>query len=134
MSVFMPVPYCFDYCSMRCSLKSGSKIVLWFILYFPGSSLGVSHFPRSLVEEAVHCSPEHTCTLLLCVHTSMHAQSLSCVHLFVTLWPVAHQAPLSMEFFRQEYWRGLPFPSPGDVPDPGIEPSSPVLAGTFFYH
>ena len=40
---------------------------------------------------------------------------------------VAHQAPLSMEFSRQEYWSGLPFPSPGDLPDPGIEPGSPAL-------
>ena len=42
--------------------------------------------------------------------------------LFVTPWTVARQAPLSMEFSRQEYWSGLPFPSPGDLPDPGIEP------------
>ena len=56
---------------------------------------------------------------------------LSCVQLFATPWTVAHQAPLSMEFFRQEYWSGLPFPSPGDLPDPGIEPmslASPALA------
>ena len=45
----------------------------------------------------------------------------SCLTL-VTLWTVAHQASLSMEFFRQEYWRGLPFPSPGDLSDPGIKP------------
>ena len=43
------------------------------------------------------------------------------------LWSVAHQAPLSMGFYRQEYWSGLPFPSPGDLPDPGIEPRSPAL-------
>ena len=42
-------------------------------------------------------------------------------------WTVAHQAPLSMGFSRQEYWSGLPFPSPGDLPDPGIEPRSPTL-------
>ena len=58
--------------------------------------------------------------------------SLSHVQLIVTPWTVACQAPLSMEFFRQEYWSGLPFPSPGDLPDPGIEPMSPVLAGGFF--
>ena len=52
---------------------------------------------------------------------------LSCVQLFVTPWTVAHQAPPSMEFSRQEYWSGLPFPSPGDLPDPGIEPGSPAL-------
>ena len=40
---------------------------------------------------------------------------------------VAHQSPLSMEFSRQEYWSGLPFPTPGDLPDPGIEPGSPAL-------
>ena len=44
----------------------------------------------------------------------------------------AHQAPLSMGFFRQEYWSGLPFPYPGDLPDPGIEPRSPALQGRFF--
>ena len=42
-------------------------------------------------------------------------------------WTVAHQAPLSMEIFRQEQWSGLPFPSPGDLPNPGIEPGSPAL-------
>ena len=50
---------------------------------------------------------------------------------FVTPWTVAHQTPLSMGFLRQEYWSGLPFPSPGDLPDPGIEPASPGLAGGF---
>ena len=51
---------------------------------------------------------------------------LSHVQLFVTPWSVAYQVPLSMEFSRQEYWGGLPFPSPGDLPDPGIKPMSPV--------
>ena len=45
----------------------------------------------------------------------------------VTPWTVAHQTPLSMAFFRQEYWSGLPFPSPGDLPNPGIKPRSPAL-------
>ena len=63
---------------------------------------------------------------------------LSCfsrVRLCVTLWTVACQAPLSMEFSRQEYWGGLPFPPPGDLPDSGTEPASltsPTLAGGFF--
>ena len=52
---------------------------------------------------------------------------LSHIQLFATPWTVACQAPLSMEFSRQEYWSGLPFPSPGDLPDPGIEPGSPTL-------
>ena len=51
---------------------------------------------------------------------------LSRVQLFATLWSVAHQTPLSMGFFRQEYWSGLPFPSPGDLPNPRTEPKSPV--------
>ena len=51
---------------------------------------------------------------------------LSCVRLFVTPWTVAYQASLSMGFSRQEYWSELPFPSPGDLPDPGIEPGSPA--------
>ena len=53
--------------------------------------------------------------------------SLSRVQLFVTPWTVAYQAPMSMGFSRQESWSGLPFPSPGDLPDPGIEPGFPAL-------
>ena len=52
---------------------------------------------------------------------------LSRVRLFATPWTVAHQAPKSMEFSRQKYWSGLPFPSPGDLPNPGIEPGFPAL-------
>ena len=54
-------------------------------------------------------------------------KSLSRVRLFATPWTVAHQAPLSMGFSRQEYWSGLPFPSPGDLPNPRIELRSPAL-------
>ena len=54
-------------------------------------------------------------------------KSLSRVRLFATPWTVAHQAPSPMEFSRQEYWSGLPYPSPGNLPDPGIEPRSPAL-------
>ena len=53
--------------------------------------------------------------------------SLSVVSDFVTPWTVAHQTPLSIEFFRQEYWSGLPCPPPGDLPNPGIEHRSPTL-------
>ena len=63
------------------------------------------------------------------------AQLLSCVWPFATPRTVAHQAPLSKEFSRQEYWSGFPFPPPGNLPDPGIEPTSlvsPALAGGFF--
>ena len=53
--------------------------------------------------------------------------SLSCARLFVTPWTVAHQAPLSMEFSKQEFCSWLPFPSPGDLPDSEVEPGSPAL-------
>ena len=75
----------------------------------------------------VACVCVHVC---VCVHA--RAQSFSCAQLFATPWTVAHQAPLSMGFSRQEYWSGLPFPPPGDLPHPGIEPASPVLADGFF--
>ena len=70
--------------------------------------------------------------VLLC-HAMLSHFSLVC--LFVTPWTVARQAPLSMGFSRQEYWNGLQFPSPEDLPNPGIEPAplvSPALAGVFF--
>ena len=60
---------------------------------------------------------------------------LSCVQFFATLWTVAHQGSLSMDFSREEYWSGLPFPTPGDLPDPGIQTMtlvSSALAGGFF--
>ena len=75
--------------------------------------------------------------MCLCIHETC-ACMLShfiCVRIFVTLWTVAHQVALFMGFSRQEYWSGLPFPSPGDLPDPGIEPPSLIssaLAGSFF--
>ena len=59
-------------------------------------------------------------------------QLLSHVRLFSTPWTIVHQAPSSMGFPRQEYWSGLPFPCPGDLPKPGIEPWSPTLQADFF--
>ena len=66
--------------------------------------------------------PEQACML----------SHFSYVQLFATPWTAAHQALLSREFSRQEYWSGMPFLPPGDLPDPGIEPVSPALAGGFF--
>ena len=60
-------------------------------------------------------------------HACLSAQSI-----FATPWTVAHKTPLSMGFSRQEYWSGLPFPSPGDLPHPGTEPAFPALAYRFF--
>ena len=57
----------------------------------------------------------------------VECRSLSHVQVFVAPWTVAGQAPLSMEFSRQEYWSGLPFPSAGDPPNPGTESETPVL-------
>ena len=74
-------------------------------------------------------SPEEQfCLQLLCVC----AQLLSNVQFFAIPWTVACQAPLTMEFSRKEYWSWLPFPIPGDFPDPGIKPPSPALTGGFF--
>ena len=61
-----------------------------------------------------------------CMRACLLAQSLSCARLFATLWTVARQAPLSMGLSRQECWSGLPFSPPGDLPDPGVKPASPV--------
>ena len=66
------------------------------------------------------------CKCLLFFHFNS-VQSLSRIRLFATPWTIAYQAPQSMEFSRQEYWSGLPFPSPGDLPNTGIEPRSPAL-------
>ena len=73
--------------------------------------------------------------MCVCVCARVRAQLLNHVQLFATLWTVACQAPLSMVFFRQEYWSGSPFPPPGDLPNPGMEPeslTSPALADELF--
>ena len=70
--------------------------------------------------------------ILYRLNMNVNVKSLSCVRLLATPWTVAYQAPLSLGFSRQEYWSGLPFPSPGDLPDPGIEPWSPALQADAF--
>ena len=90
------------------------------------AALGLSHAHRIF---DLPCDP----VWVLCVCVCLYMFSL--LQLFVTPWTVAHQAPLSMEFSRQEYWSRVSFPSPGVLPDPGIEPMSsvsPALAGRFF--
>ena len=64
----------------------------------------------------------------------LHTQSLSRIPLFVTPWTVAHQAPLSMGLPQQEYWNGLPFPPPGDLPHPRIEPGASYIGRWILYH
>ena len=100
-----------------CELRHG-RGWLWkelegldYILYLQGgSSLICSHGDLGVTQPA---SPK--------------VKLLSCFQIFATLWTAANQAPPSMGFSRQEYWRGLPFPPPGDLPDPGIKPVSPAL-------
>ena len=65
---------------------------------------------------------------------NLKVKSLSCVRLFATPWTVAFQAPLSMDFSRQGSWSGLSFPFPGDLPNPGIEPTHPLLGRWILYH
>ena len=96
------------------------------------SQASLSHIqPTS--SESEKCNPTSTLIkvpVLMLQFSSV--QLLSRVRLFVTPWTVACQAPVSMEFPRQEYWRGLPFPSPGDLSDPGVELLSLALTGRFF--
>ena len=114
----------------------------------PGQNSGVGSL--SLLQESnqclLHCrwtlyqwsyqgSPICIC-MYMYIHTHTHTHIyiaacvlsfFSCVRLFVTLWIIASQAPLSMGFSRQEYWNRFPFPSPGELPKPGIQPRSPTL-------
>ena len=66
-------------------------------------------------------------SIFILIPKKVKVKSLSCVRLLVTPWTVGYQASASMGFSRQKYWSGLPFPSPGDLPNPGIEPRSPAL-------
>ena len=89
-------------------------------------SFSLSQHPDALKILAVMRNVQ-TAFQKLASEVKMKGKLLSHVRLFVTPWAVAHQAPPSMGFSRQEYWSGLPFPSPGDLPDLGIEPRSPTL-------
>ena len=100
--------------------------------------VAVSHsLPGLHVHETAQPLRPHiacACGMYKAVHACVLSH-FSCVRLLATPWTVACQASLSMGFSRQEYWTGLPFPSPGDLPDPGIEPPSlmsPALVGGFF--
>ena len=90
------------------------------------ANLENSAMATGLEKVSFHSNPkERQCQRMLKVKVKV--KSLSRVRLFATLCTVVYQAPLSMGFSRQEYCSGLPFPSPGDLPDPGIEPRSPAL-------
>ena len=97
----------------------------------PGKNTGVGcHFllQGMKVKNESEVALSHPDPVCVCVCACAHARVLSHVQLFVTPWTIAHQAPLSVEFSRQECWSGLLFPSLGDLPDPGIEPASAALA------
>ena len=92
---------------------------------WPTKRMDLHHFKEVPVKR---CGQEISKTYVFCC-------VLSHVQLFLTPWTIAHLAPLSMEFSRQEYWSGFPFPSPGDFPNTGVKPTSPVspdLADRFF--
>ena len=86
------------------------------------SNLGFTRFGEGELNQGFHVG----------VFLTLKCQLLSRVKLFATPWTVAHQARLSMEFSRQEYWSGMPFPTPGNLLDSGIKPESATLAGGFF--
>ena len=100
-------------CGLSCSV-AGKNLVPW-----PRIKPEYSALQGRFLTTVPQGSPY---TWILCV-----LSSFSRVQLFVTLWTVARQAPLSVGFSRQESWSGLPCPPPGDLPDPGIEPGSPAL-------
>ena len=99
-------------------------LVFWMLSFKPAFSLSSVTFIKRLFSSSAFC---HKGGVINDGEKKVKVKSLSHVRLFVTPCTVAHQAPPSMEFSRQEYWGGLPFPSPGDLPDPRIEPGSPAL-------
>ena len=88
-----------------------------------------NHYTRFPTEPLQPISVVRNSLDLRCVHVCV----FSCVRLFVIPWTIARQASLSMEFSRQEYWSGLPFPTPRDLPHPGIEPGSPALPVDYYF-
>ena len=112
---------------------SSSSQILWvypksiLMLYFKTFSCTIAWSLTSafVMQEILECLPSEMLSVFKCMFFPYLVPSR--VQLFATLWTVAHQAPLSMGFSRQGYWSGLPFPFPGDLPNPGIEPRSPAL-------
>ena len=82
-------------------------------------------------EEWIKKTWKYVCWSIVCGCVGVHTHC-SVVSSSATVWTVTHQTSLSTEFSRQEHWSGFPFPSPGNLPDPGINPASPALAGGFF--
>ena len=112
-------------------IKCGQRYpnIIWKLYFISKHVWGTQNIAWLQAFDKYPCVYIYIC---VCVYIYIHmkwseVKSLSRVWLFATLWTVAHQAPLSMGFSRHGYWSGLPFPSPGDRPNPGIEPRSPTL-------
>ena len=103
----------------------GSLSLLQGIFPTQGSNPDLPHCRRILYQLSHQGSP--VCGKNVFQQYKVKVKSLSHVQLFATPWTVVYHTPLSVGFSRQGYWSGLPFPSPEDLPDPGIEPRSPVL-------
>ena len=108
----------FHFHALEKEMATHSSVLAWRI---PGTGE-----PRGLPSMGSH-GVGHDWSDLALVWKKVKVKSLSRVRLCATPWTVAHQASPSMGFSRQEDWSGLPFPSPGELPDPGIEPQSPTL-------
>ena len=106
--------FTFHFHALEKEMATHSSVLAWRI---PGTGE-----PGGLPSMGSH-RVGHDCSDLAAININVYrAQSLCHVRVFASPWTVAHQAPLFMGFSRQEYWSGLPFPSPGDLPDPGIKP------------
>ena len=110
-----PLSICIFVSIPRCPLKTR---IIFFLDFFLDGAL--SSCVRSQTAPCLLRAGFRDVCVCVC-------ELVSRVRLFVTPWTVAHQTPLSIEFSRQEYWSGLPFPFPGDLPNPGMEPPSPAL-------
>ena len=100
----------------------------WFLSHWAGRSQSIAHKKPWWIQTIwFHHDSRRAVFLSWHSHYLTYSESLSRVWLSAIVWTVAHQAPRSIVFSRQEYWSGLPCPSPGDLPDPGIEPVSPAL-------
>ena len=109
-------------CGNKEELLRRNPCPVWLSLARPGAGLADSRLT----------SPRDSSALLREVPLPLSFCGAPPARLFVTPWTIAHQAPLSRGFTRQEHWSGLLFPTSGNLPDPGMEPASPALAGKFF--
>ena len=122
---------------MQCPSRDQSQELIFFPAVHAAPSMGLGT-EQALVSMSIDWIPFFLIIsmythLSVPIATSTYSVCHSVVSdIFATSWTVAHQAPLSMGFPKQEYWSGLPFPFPGDCPDGGMEAVSPLFAGRFF--